>query len=816
MAGFIFGGAGMPKTPQELERLRAIADAFAAPRGTPTTIGSGLAALGDAIAYRKMMGRADKAEATGNASAASTMNPILQAFLGGDAASPAPATPAAPTPPNVDPTVTNSIPAAKPAAPVAAAAAPTNPDWLTYANTGAIRNEPLSPKLVGDLNSFLPDMGVTMKVFSGGQEAAGPRRTGSHRHDGGNAADVFFYKDGRQLDWNNPQDVPLFQQIVERARQAGITGFGAGPGYMQPGSMHIGFGTPNVWGAGGRSANAPDWLRQAFNESVPAAGPQVAATSQPQLPATGPVPTPRPTTQPGIISRIASALSNAIVPSAAAAEMPQPQPGVTDAGGTSLGAGLPMASVAPRNQAGYQRMDASGFNPYQVAAALMSPAGPSINIPAGGPQVPIPAQMPTGMQTPVPTPSPRPEMPAPNMPVPAQMPGGMQTPVPVPQPRPAMPLSAGAFDARFNGAPRLPQQGPIVPDRPNVAQAGVPVPPFASQGVDGMPTGAVPVPQAAPARPQPAAPVMPAAATEPAATGSQIDLPTLLKAASNPWVANNPLYSGILSKLVEMKLAERMPMSPLQKIQLQQAQATYEKTLIDLHNAQNPQQFHVLSADEKAQMGLPKEGTFQVGSDGKISAIGTPSTNVNVNTGGSEMFAGLPKDVRDEMFKRQSAAQDAADVIKITNEGRQILDSGIISGAGANMKIEALKWATALGIPVDPSAADNAQAFKAVMGQAVGKIIKQFGSGTGLSDADRQYAERIVGGDVTLDEPAIRRIFDIADKAARGQIEHYRTIRDKVLGGDLSSILDVNEPPAYQPPQPSGSTSSGVKWSIEP
>jgi hypothetical protein len=145
-------------------------------------------------------------------------------------------------------------------------------DWINYANQGATRNKPLSPDLLKAL-SFLPELGVTVEVFSGGQDAIGQgdRRTGSTRHDHGHAADVFFYKDGRRLDWSNPADLPIFEEIVRRGRASGLTGFGAGDGYMQQGSMHIGFGPEAVWGAGGKSANAPDWLRSAFY-GTPAGG----------------------------------------------------------------------------------------------------------------------------------------------------------------------------------------------------------------------------------------------------------------------------------------------------------------------------------------------------------------------------------------------------------------------------------------------------------------------------------------------------------------------------------------------------------------
>lgn len=139
-------------------------------------------------------------------------------------------------------------------------------DWLRYSNQGAIRSKPLSDDLLKSL-SFLPELGVEMEVFSGGQapKGSGGARTGSVRHDHGNAADVFFYKGGRRLDWANPEDQPIFSDIVRRAKQNGVTGFGAGKGYMQPGSMHIGFGTPSVWGTGGKGANAPSWLTAAYN-----------------------------------------------------------------------------------------------------------------------------------------------------------------------------------------------------------------------------------------------------------------------------------------------------------------------------------------------------------------------------------------------------------------------------------------------------------------------------------------------------------------------------------------------------------------------
>lgn len=151
-------------------------------------------------------------------------------------------------------------------------------NYIRYANQSATRNRELSEELLKRLG-YLENMGVTAEVFSGGQPGIeeGGNRVGSTRHDHGGAADVFFYKDGKKLDWANDQDRPIFQQIVSEGKANGITGFGAGPGYMQQGSMHIGMGSPGVWGAGGKGDNAPEWLKAAYNGAPSQAKPDIVS-----------------------------------------------------------------------------------------------------------------------------------------------------------------------------------------------------------------------------------------------------------------------------------------------------------------------------------------------------------------------------------------------------------------------------------------------------------------------------------------------------------------------------------------------------------
>jgi muramidase (phage lysozyme) len=110
-----------------------------------------------------------------------------------------------------------------------------------------IRKLPISDKLNSVLQQAARAAGVDVTVTSGGQPAypKGPR-TGSTRHDLGNAADLDLYVGGRILSDRNPADIELKKKFVAAATGAGASGIGAG--YMGPTKIHVGFGTPAKWG----------------------------------------------------------------------------------------------------------------------------------------------------------------------------------------------------------------------------------------------------------------------------------------------------------------------------------------------------------------------------------------------------------------------------------------------------------------------------------------------------------------------------------------------------------------------------------------
>jgi hypothetical protein len=161
--------------------------------------------------------------------------------------------------------------------------------------------------------------------------------------------------------------------------------------------------------------------------------------------------------------------------------------------------------------------------------------------------------------------------------------------------------------------------------------------------------------------------------------------------------------------------------------------------------------------------------------------------------------SGLGKGQAERVIASQVAAQDAAAIIDTVKTGRDIMKSGMISGAGADFLVNLNQGLKTAGIDAGyADASANSQAFAANMAANVGKLIKQFGAGTGLSDADREFAKDMAGGRISLDAKAINRILDINERAARNTITRH----NKDVKGIKTNIPLEVEMPAAAPSAP--------------
>jgi len=146
-----------------------------------------------------------------------------------------------------------------------------------------------------------------------------------------------------------------------------------------------------------------------------------------------------------------------------------------------------------------------------------------------------------------------------------------------------------------------------------------------------------------------------------------------------------------------------------------------------------------------------------------------------VNPYATKFLSKLGESEGKRITELKAKAIDSVASKHIIAEARSLLDQGIYTGTAANVRQNFDKLLQEANIFIGGRKAANTEAYASMMGLQVGKIIKQFGAGTGLSDADREYAERIVGGKVTLTGDAIRRLLDINERLADFTISEFNS-----------------------------------------
>lgn len=184
----------------------------------------------------------------------------------------------------------------------------------------------------------------------------------------------------------------------------------------------------------------------------------------------------------------------------------------------------------------------------------------------------------------------------------------------------------------------------------------------------------------------------------------------------------------------------------------------------------------------------------------------------------------LTNSILPKLDKSQDLATAARDEVLAINRAREQLDApgGIFSGAGADVRLKVAKVAEFLGVPNADKIA-NTEAFGSAIGTRVLSLVKGLGAGTGISNADRDFAAAMAGGNIKLDEQSIRKILDIGERAARARIDQHNGLADRTLKSsdalrDYGSVYHVDQPDQYQranqamPVPKAGTVMNGFKY----
>lgn len=162
------------------------------------------------------------------------------------------------------------------------------------------------------------------------------------------------------------------------------------------------------------------------------------------------------------------------------------------------------------------------------------------------------------------------------------------------------------------------------------------------------------------------------------------------------------------------------------------------------------------------------------------------TTEVNLPPAESELAKSLGKARGEQFAAAHTAAKGAVSTLEQLNLLEPLVNSpGFISGPFGETRLQVAK---VLGL----QGAEETQAYFAAVGRQVGENIKMFGAGTGLSDADREFAKQMAAGSIDLTPDAIKRIMRINRQVSEGVIKSYNEDRE-FLGGKpgREAVLDM-------------------------
>ena len=191
-----------------------------------------------------------------------------------------------------------------------------------------------------------------------------------------------------------------------------------------------------------------------------------------------------------------------------------------------------------------------------------------------------------------------------------------------------------------------------------------------------------------------------------------------------------------------------------------------------------------LAAWQAANPGLPVTPQVEAEIRAQARRAGAATTTIKTGDDVSEKL------VAERLFADRDTAVAAQRALPAYDEAEKLLKGGkVMTGTLAEGRLAIAKALAPFG--VDQTTADNTEVLRAQLAAPVLSLVKQLGSGAGISNADRDFAERAAGGKITLNPQAILRLAEIGRRASNLAITTYTKRLDRVYpeGEEGSSRL---------------------------
>lgn len=205
--------------------------------------------------------------------------------------------------------------------------------------------------------------------------------------------------------------------------------------------------------------------------------------------------------------------------------------------------------------------------------------------------------------------------------------------------------------------------------------------------------------------------------------------------------------------------------------------------------------------DESANVWNPETSRWESPMDLGLRPAPVVTKQISAADGITSKLTGK---MTDNFLELNAQAQTAEKILRINRDSMEVLDKGIVSGFTAPIQLEVMRIGKAMGIlPEDME--DKVAATELFMisrAKQVLPLIKALGSGTAISDKDREFIEKVVGGNIALDERTIREVIRIESQVAMDAINANNSALDtlnKVEGTELDT--SVYQSLYIQPPE---------------
>lgn len=189
-------------------------------------------------------------------------------------------------------------------------------------------------------------------------------------------------------------------------------------------------------------------------------------------------------------------------------------------------------------------------------------------------------------------------------------------------------------------------------------------------------------------------------------------------------------------------------------------------------------------ATQRGDMGAVASARRNIASiERELGGVRTPSAGGGVPAGMSpneqarqENRAAFGKTMNQDAAKSFVTLHEdtakATQALPFIQESRKALQSGIITGMGANFRQDFGRALNLAGFQGAQNEVENTQVFASTMARQVLPLVKALGAGTAISNADREFVEKMVGGNISLEKGTMQRLLDISEKAITLQVKN--------------------------------------------